>query len=43
MTRLNVRESMAGRWFRMTINTVTTIGPMLIYLAGGHHDRGARP
>lgn len=36
MTRLNVRESMAGRWFRMTINTVTTIGPMLIYLAGGY-------
>ncbi len=36
MTKLNVRESMAGRWFRMTINTVTTIGPMLIYLAGGY-------
>lgn len=36
MTKLNVRESMAGRWFRMTINTVTTIGPMLIYLVGGY-------
>ncbi|NLV59683.1 MAG: ABC transporter ATP-binding protein [Clostridiales bacterium] len=36
MTKLNVRESMAGRWFRMTINTVTTIGPMLIYMAGGY-------
>lgn len=36
MTKLNVRESMAGRWFRMTISTVTTVGPMLIYLAGGY-------
>lgn len=36
MTKLNVQESMAGRWFRMTINTMTTIGPMLIYLVGGY-------
>ncbi len=36
MTKLNVKESMAGRWFRMTMSTVTTIGPMLIYLVGGY-------
>ena len=35
MIRLNIRESMAGRWFRMALNTFTNIGPMLIYLVGG--------
>lgn len=35
MTRLNIRESMAGRWFRVTISTLTSAGPMLIYLVGG--------
>ncbi|MBR4627851.1 MAG: ABC transporter ATP-binding protein [Ruminococcus sp.] len=35
MIRLNIRESMAGRWFRMALNTFTNIGPMLIYLFGG--------
>ncbi len=35
MLRLNIRESMAGRWFWLVINILTNIGPMLIYLAGG--------
>lgn len=35
MIRLNIKESMAGRWFRMTLGTFTSIGPMLIYLIGG--------
>jgi len=33
--KLNIKESMAGRWFRMAIGTFTNIGPMLIYLIGG--------
>ena len=33
--KLNVKESMAGRWFRMAISTFTNMGPMLIYLIGG--------
>lgn len=32
---LNVRENMAGRWFRVVISTFTSIGPMLLYLVGG--------
>ena len=35
LMKLNIRESMAGRWFRVVINTVTNAGPMLIYCAGG--------
>jgi ATP-binding cassette subfamily B protein len=35
-TRLQIRESMAGRWFMMVLSTFTTIGPMLIYLYGGY-------
>ena len=35
MTRLNIREGMAGRWFRVVLSTFTSIGPMLIYLVGG--------
>ncbi|MBR3297552.1 MAG: ABC transporter ATP-binding protein [Firmicutes bacterium] len=35
MIGLNIRESMAGRWFRVVMSTVTSIGPMLIYLVGG--------
>lgn len=42
MINLNIRESMAGRWFRMVLTTFTSIGPMLIYLVGGiimmHYD-----
>ncbi|MBQ6493697.1 MAG: ABC transporter ATP-binding protein [Erysipelotrichaceae bacterium] len=35
MIKLNIKESMAGRWFWMMISTFTSFGPMLIYLAGG--------
>ena len=35
MIRLNIRESMAGRWFRVILSTFTSVGPMLIYLVGG--------
>ena len=35
MIRLNIRESMAGRWFRVVLSTCTSVGPMLIYLVGG--------
>ena len=35
MIGLNIRESMAGRWFRVVITTFSSIGPMLLYLVGG--------
>ena len=35
MIGLNIKESMAGRWFMVILKTFTTIGPMLLYLAGG--------
>ena len=35
MINLNIRESMAGRWFRVVISTVSSVGPMLLYLVGG--------
>ena len=35
MIRLNIRESLAGRWFRVILSTFTSVGPMLIYLVGG--------
>ena len=35
MIKLNIRERMAGRWFFVILNTVTNIGPMLLYLVGG--------
>ncbi|SFE89517.1 abc transporter [Trichococcus pasteurii] len=35
MIRLNIKESMAGKWFRVVITVFTNIGPMLIYLVGG--------
>ena len=35
MIALNIKERMAGRWFFMLLSTLTTIGPMLIYLIGG--------
>ncbi|MBR4636108.1 MAG: ABC transporter ATP-binding protein [Clostridia bacterium] len=35
MIRLNIRESMAGRWFMVIIQTFSGIGPMLLYLVGG--------
>ena len=36
MITLNIRESMAGRWFRVALSTFSSIGPMLIYLVGGY-------
>ncbi len=33
---LQIKESLAGRWFMMTISIFTTIGPMLIYFYGGY-------
>jgi len=35
MTNLNIKESMAGRWFRFTMGVITSSGPMIIYLIGG--------
>ena len=35
MIRLNIRERMAGRWFFVILHTLTSIGPMLLYLVGG--------
>ena len=35
MIDLNIREQMAGRWFRVIISTFSSIGPMLLYLVGG--------
>ena len=33
---LQIRETIIGRWFRMTITTFISIGPMLIYFYGGY-------
>lgn len=33
---LQIKESLAGRWFFMTMNIFTTLGPMIIYLYGGY-------
>ena len=35
MAILNIRESMAGRWFRVVLSAFSAIGPMLLYLVGG--------
>ncbi len=35
MIELNIKESMAGRWFRVILTTITSVGPMLLYLVGG--------
>ncbi len=35
MIDLNVKESMAGRWFRVVMSTVSSVGPMTLYLVGG--------
>ena len=35
ITRLSIKESIVGRWFRMSIGIFTSMGPMLIYLAAG--------
>lgn len=36
VTQLQIKETLAGRWFRMTMSIFTTIGPMLVYLVGGY-------
>ncbi|MBR2406832.1 MAG: ABC transporter ATP-binding protein [Clostridia bacterium] len=33
--RLSIRETVAGGWFRMAIDTFIGIGPLLMYLVGG--------
>lgn len=35
-TSLQIRQSMAGRWFMMVLSTFTSIGPLMIYLYGGY-------
>ncbi|MBQ9197049.1 MAG: ABC transporter ATP-binding protein [Clostridia bacterium] len=35
MVKLNIKESMAGRWFFMIMQTFSSIGPMALYLVGG--------
>lgn len=35
MTELNIKERMAGRWFRVALTSFSSLGPMLIYLIGG--------
>ena len=35
MIELNIKESMAGHWFRVILTTITSVGPMLLYLVGG--------
>jgi len=35
VVKLNIRQNMAGRWFRVVLSTFSSIGPMLVYLIGG--------
>ena len=35
MTDLNIKEQMAGRWFRVVLSTFSNIGPMALYFVGG--------
>ncbi len=35
MIKLNIKESMAGKWFMVVVKTFSSIGPMLLYLVGG--------
>ena len=35
MVALNIKESMAGRWFRAIMGILTNSGPLIIYLVGG--------
>ncbi|MCL2046550.1 MAG: ABC transporter ATP-binding protein/permease [Oscillospiraceae bacterium] len=35
MIALNIKEGMAGRWFRATMGVLMSAGPMVIYLLGG--------
>lgn len=34
--KLQIKESLAGRWFFMTMSIFTTLGPLIIYLYGGY-------
>ena len=34
--KLQIKESLAGRWFFMTMSIFITLGPMIIYLYGGY-------
>ncbi len=36
ITELSIKESLAGRWFRLVMSVFTNIGPVLIYLVGGY-------
>lgn len=36
VVKLQIKESVAGRWFGMVRNVITTMGPMLIYFYGGY-------
>lgn len=33
--KLNIKENLTGRWFRVAMSTFSSVGPMLIYLVGG--------
>ena len=35
MIDLNIKQSLAGRWFMMVMSTFSSIGPMLLYFVGG--------
>lgn len=36
VTRLEIQESLAGRWFFMVMSTLAALGPMVLYLVGGY-------
>ena len=36
VTRLSLKEQRSGKWFVMIIGTLSQIGPLLIYFAGGY-------
>ncbi|MBR2577967.1 MAG: ABC transporter ATP-binding protein [Erysipelotrichaceae bacterium] len=36
VTSYSIKESRAGKWFRVVMGIFTNIGPLLIYLAGGY-------
>ena len=35
MIDLNIKEGMSGRWFRVILSTITSVGPLLLYMVGG--------
>lgn len=36
VTKLSIKESRAGKWFKVAMGIFTNLGPLLIYLAGGY-------